>query len=255
MSDDIQVDVADGIARVRMTRAPVNALTMANYAELGDAFRSLSEDVAVRCVILSSTMPKAFCAGKDFNEFLSSRADDYLRDAPIIRGAFEAIRHCAVPTIAMIDGPAIGAGCTLAAMCDIRVAGERAKFILPEMDVGRCGGGSHIGRLIPQGALRRMFFTGDPMRAAEAYRVGLVDELVATDALEEATLAIARRIAVKSGVILRIGKKSINDSEYLPVDEGYVLEQGFSAEMSKTDDASEAITAIIEKRAPVFTGR
>lgn len=251
--DDFDVQIADGVARVVMQRMPVNALTLDGYARLGAIFAELGEDIRVRCVALLSASPRAFCAGKDFDEFLSSQASDYLKDAPIIRRAFEAIRHCAIPTVAIVEGPALGAGCVVAAACDIRIASPAARFSLPEINVGRCGGGAHIGRLIPQGAMRRMFFSGLPLSGAEAFRLGLVDELI--DDAPRAGLDLAATIATKSRAGLVLGKKALNQAEDMPVDDGYALEQAFSAELSADPDAQEAIRAVIEKRAPKFADR
>ena len=92
----------------------------------------------------------------------------------VTRRTFSSIRHSLIPVIAAVNGPALGAGCVIATCCDIRLAAEAATFGLPEIHVGRCGGGAHVGRLVSQGTLRRMFFTGEPLSAAEAYRVGLV---------------------------------------------------------------------------------
>lgn len=143
----------------------------------------------------------------------------------------------------------------IAACCDIRIAADNATFALPEINVGRCGGGAHLGRLIGQGALRRLFFTGQPIDAAEAFRIGLVDEMVAPDALPEAALNLARIIAAKSPLGLRIGKRALNETERLPLLEGYRREQEASTELMMTQDAREAVRAVVEKRAPRFTGR
>ena len=157
--------------------------------------------------------------------------------------------------IAQVDGPALGAGCVIAACADVRIASSRAKFGMPEINVGRCGGTAHIGRLISQGAMRLMWFTGEPIDAQEAYRIGLVEKVVEPDALEATVAALAATIAKKSPVGLRVGKKSMNEAEELPVDIGYAHEQRYSTQMMHSEDAREATRAIVEKRAPVFTGR
>ena len=105
--------------------------------------------------------------------------------AKIVRRTFSAVRHCAIPVIAAVNGPALGAGCVLASVCDIRIAASTATFGLPEINVGRCGGGAHMGRYIPQGMLRKMFFTGVPISAEEAYRVNFADVIVPAERLME----------------------------------------------------------------------
>jgi enoyl-CoA hydratase len=115
----------------------------------------------------------------------------------ILRELFHAVRHCEIPVIAAIDGAALGLGCILAANCDIRVASHKARFALPEIDVGRCGGGAHLGRLISQGNLRRMVFSAEPLSADQAERIGLVDILVTSGELKDAAFGLASRIASK----------------------------------------------------------
>jgi enoyl-CoA hydratase len=251
----IRAEKADKILHVIMDHQPVNALTLALYQELGDLFLRVHAMDDVNCVVLRSGSDRAFCAGKDLKEFLGATIEDDPASASVVRRCFEAIRHCAVPVIAMVDGPALGAGCVIAACADIRVASTRARFGMPEVNVGRCGGTAHVGRLIPQGAMRMMWFTGDPIDADEAYRLGLVDRLVAPEALAEAVNGLARKIAAKSPLGLRIGKQSMDDVEALPVDQGYAREQAYSTALMRSEDAREATRAIVEKRAPVFVGR
>lgn len=253
--NEIQVDIADKIAIVTLNKQPVNALTSKLYEQLGDTFEALSGNNEVNCVILRSASVKAFCAGKDLKEFLAARVEDDPSNAAIVRRTFSAILNCAVPTIAEVNGPALGAGAVIASCCDIRVASRAATFALPEINVGRCGGGAHLGRLIPQGALRRMFFTGQPIDAAEAHRIGLVDQLVDPAELQAEALQLATTIAAKSPLGLRIGKKALREAENLPLEEGYAREQRYSTELMHTEDAREATRAVVEKRAPVFVGR
>ncbi|OYY92086.1 MAG: enoyl-CoA hydratase [Sphingomonas sp. 28-66-16] len=250
----IRLDHHGRIVHVIMDHAPVNALTSALYAELGDVFLRFHARDDVSCVVLRSGCAKAFCAGKDLNEFLNATLEDDPASAYNVRRSFEAIRHCPVPVIAMIDGPALGAGAVIAACADIRIASPRARFGMPEINVGRCGGTAHLGRLIPQGAMRLMWFTGEPIGAEEAYRIGLVEQIVDSDALTETVAALAARIAAKSPIGLRMGKKAMNEAEELPVDLGYAREQGYSTMLMRTDDAREATRAIVEKRPPIFTG-
>jgi enoyl-CoA hydratase len=252
---EIQVDSGDKIATVTLNKQPVNALTSALYAELGAVFDRLSEDRHINCVILRSASAKAFCAGKDLKEFLAAKVEDDPANAAIVRRTFSSILNCAVPVIAAVNGPALGAGAVIASVCDIRIASRTATFALPEINVGRCGGGAHLGRLIPQGALRKMFFTGQPIDAVEAHRIGLVDQLVEPAELDDAVRKLAATIAAKSPLGLRIGKKALREVESLALEEGYAREQRYSTELMHTEDAREATRAVVEKRAPVFVGR
>jgi enoyl-CoA hydratase len=252
--NDIKREISDRIATITIDRAPVNALTGDTYMELRDLFSSIGQNREVQCVILTAAGQRAFSAGKDLHEFLAARIEDDPDAAAVIHATFKAIYECEVPVIAAVNGPALGAGAVIASCCDIRIASTTATFALPEINVGRCGGGAHLGRLIPQGALRRMFFTGKPISAVEAYRIGLVDELAEPTELAAAARALAESIAAKSPLGLRIGKRALNATEVLPLFEAYSVEQRASTELMATHDAREATLAIVEKRAPRFTG-
>ena len=252
---DITTVITDQVATVTLARPPVNALTIALYEEIADIFETLGDGDGANCAIFTAEGTRAFCAGLDLKEFLAASVDDDPKRAAIVRRTFAAVRHCAIPVIAAVNGPALGAGCVLASVCDIRIAAEKATFGLPEINVGRCGGGAHMGRLVPQGLLRRMFFTGKPIDADEAYRAGFVDRVVTGDDLMPAATELATDISRKSPLGLRYGKQALNEAEFLPVEEGYAREQGYSTKLMHTEDAREATRAVVEKRAPVFQGR
>lgn len=255
IDQDIRIAVNGAVATVTLDRPPVNAVTLAHYQRLGEVFEGLGQSDSIQCVILTAAGQRAFCAGLDLHEFMAASVDDDPHRAAVVRESFARIRHCAIPVIAAINGPALGAGTVFAAVADIRIASSTASFSMPEINVGRCGGGAHVGRLIGQGALRRMFFTGEPVDAAEALRIGLVDEVVAPEKLADTANDLAKKIAAKSPIGLRMGKQSLNEIEDLPVDEGYQVEQGYSTRLMATEDAREATRAVIEKRRPIFQGR
>jgi len=252
---DIKLDIADGVAVVTIDRPPVNALTMALYGQIADLFDSFANSSDVHCVVLAAAGSKAFCAGLDLHEFLAASVDDDDERATIVRRCFAAVRHCAVPVVAGVSGPALGAGCVLASVADICLASPTARFSLPEINVGRCGGTAHLGRHLPQGVLRHMVFTGLPLGVEDAYRFGLVQEIVAAGSLHERAMELAKLIAGKAPLGLRLGKQSMNGAEFLPVEEGYALEQTFSTRLMRTADAREATRAVVEKRAPVWSGQ
>lgn len=252
---ELVVETVGKIVVVTLDRPPVNALTLALYGQVADAFEAIGARTDVHCAIFTGRGGRAFCAGLDLREFLAATPEQDPERAAIVRRTFGAVRNCAIPVIAAVNGPALGAGCVLASLCDIRIAAANATFGLPEINVGRCGGGAHLGRHVPQGVLRRMFFTGRPIPADEARRVGLVEEVVAPDDLMNAALALAGEIADKAPLGLRLGKRALNEIEFLPVEEGYAREQRYSTELMRTLDAREATRAAVEKRPPVFVGR
>lgn len=251
----LRIEKADRIARVTLNRPPVNALTLQLYGEIVDLFEGTAEWHDINCIILTAAGTRAFCAGLDLNEFLAATVEEDPKRAAIIRRCFSAVRNAAVPVIAAVNGPALGAGCVIASVCDMRIASENATFGLPEINVGRCGGAAHIGRLVPQGALRKMFFTGQPISATEAYRIGLVNDVVPPEELAAATDRLAQVIAQKAPLGLRLGKQAMNEVEFTPVEDGYAREQQYSTRLMATEDAREATRAVVEKRKPVFQGR
>ncbi len=252
---DVIVEITGKIASVFLDRPPVNALTIALYQRLAEIFEELGDRQDINCVLLSARGTRAFCAGLDLHEFLAAKVEDDPARAAIVRRLFQSVRHCKIPVVAAINGPALGAGCVLVSVCDIRIASENATFALPEINVGRCGGTAHMGRHIPQGFLRRMFFTGQPIDAHEAWRLGFVQEVVPLPQLMSVATALAETIAKKAPLGLRLGKEALNRVEFMPVDEGYALEQTYSTKLMHTEDAREATRAVVEKRPPVFQGR
>lgn len=252
---DIVVETIGKVVTVTIDRPPVNVLTLATYEEIADTFDAIGLRKDVHCAVFTGRGSKAFCAGLDLKEFLAAKLEDDPRRAAIVRRTFASVRHCAIPVIAAVNGPALGAGCVLASVCDVRLASENATFGMPEVNVGRCGGTAHMARHLPQGLLRRMFFTGLPIAAAEAHRWGFVDEILPGAELCARAMSLAEMIASKAPLGLRMGKAAMNETEFLPVEEGYAVEQRYSTKLMATEDAREATRAVVEKRKPVFAGR
>jgi enoyl-CoA hydratase len=252
---DIVIEITGKVAVVTLDRPPVNALTLAAYQQIAETFEAIGARIDVHCAIFTARGTRAFCAGLDLREFLAATPKQDTERAAIVRRTFSAVRHCAIPVIAAVNGPALGAGCVLASVCDIRLATPNATFGLPEINVGRCGGGAHMGRHVPQGLLRRMFFTGKPIGAEDALLHGFLDEIVPSEDLLPTAIRLAETIAEKAPLGLRLGKKALNEIEFMPVDDGYRREQDYSTQLMHTEDAREATRASLEKRAPLFKGR
>ena len=253
--NEVVVETSGKVVSVVLDRPPVNALTIALYQRIADVFEDIGSWTDVNCAVLSARDSRAFCAGLDLRELLAAKVEDDPERAVTVRRMFAAVRHCAIPVIAAVNGPALGAGCVLASVCDIRIASENATFGLPEINAGRCGGTAHMARHVPQGFLRRMFFTGAPISAQEAYRVGFVEQVVPLERLLPAANELAGVIAAKAPLGLRWGKEALNKVEFMPVEDGYALEQEYGTRLMHTEDAREAARAVLEKRAPVFKGR
>jgi enoyl-CoA hydratase len=253
----IGVEVSgDGVAVVTLDKPPVNALGPAIREELIRAFDSLSEREDVRVVVLTAR-GRTFCAGADIKEkkAMSEEAGVYPATNRLIREAFYCIVECSKPVIAAVNGPAIGAGLVMLSCCDIVIAADHAVFAMPEIDVGLAGGSSFLQRVMSKGRLRRMLLTGERVSAAEMLRLGVIDECVPAAELMPTTLNLARTIAAKSPVAVRIIKQSFGTVENMSLRDGYRYEQDTIIALSRTEDAREAQAAFLEKRRPVFKGR
>jgi enoyl-CoA hydratase/carnithine racemase len=259
MMDDLtqlKVDVDGHVALLTMDNPPVNALSRALNDELTLALDRIAEIDEIRVVVLTGA-GKVFCAGAD----LKGRAQnirapgDFPAHSRRTRECFHAIRECAKPVIAAINGPALGSGLAMVASADVLIASEKAALGLPEVDVGLLGGCRHAMRLFGHSRTRRMMLTGYRVPGAELYRLGVVEACTTPEALMPAALEMARLIASKSPVSTRMGKHTLNTIEDMSLRDGYRYEQDMTHAISKTEDAKEAQLAFAEKRAPVFKGR
>ncbi|MFQ5513921.1 MAG: enoyl-CoA hydratase family protein [Myxococcota bacterium] len=246
----IGCEIETGVANVVLDRPPVNALDCAGWRELTRVFKELGRNEAARVVVLSAR-GRGFCAGVDIKELA--------RDARLITSvnracfeAFAAIHLCPLPVIAACHGFVLGGGIGLAGACDLVVAAEGASFGLPEIDRGALGGASHLMRLFPLQKVRRMFFTGEPIDAAEAYRLGALEAIVPPEELLEVAGRIARTIAAKSPRAVRLAKESLNAIEPFDLERSYRFEQGFTLELYTSSDSQEAREAFVEKRPARF---
>ncbi|UQP02865.1 enoyl-CoA hydratase/isomerase family protein [Burkholderia multivorans] len=251
----LRVTIDEYIATLTLDAPPVNALTRTLNDELTLALDRISEMDEVRVVVLTGA-GKVFCAGAD----LKGRADvikgpgDLLAHLRRTRECFHAIRECAKPVIAAINGAALGSGVAMVASSDILVASETASLGLPEIDVGLMGGARHAMRLFSHSRLRRMALTGMRVGGAELYRLGVVEACTAPGDLLPTAHEIARALASKSPLATRLGKHTLNVIEDMSLRDGYRYEQDMTAAIGKTEDAKEAQLAFREKRPPVFKG-
>ncbi|WP_028999861.1 enoyl-CoA hydratase/isomerase family protein [Azohydromonas australica] len=252
----LRVTIEHHIAVLTMDSPPVNALTRVLNDELTLALDRISELDEVRVVVLTGA-GKVFCAGAD----LKGRAENIKGpgDMPAhsrrTRECFHAIRECAKPVIAAINGAALGSGLAMVASADVLIASEKASLGLPEVDVGLLGGCRHAMRLFGHSRLRRMMLTGYRVPGEELYRLGIVEACTAPDELMPAAMELAATIASKSPVSTRMGKHTLNTIEDMSLRDGYRYEQDMTALIGKTEDAKEAQAAFREKRTPVFKGR
>jgi len=263
--DTITLEKDEGIATVTLNRPQrLNAWTPAMGAELADAFRDVDRDAAVRAVIFTGA-GRAFCAGADMDFFAAQVAGGGGTQAPAgVPGparveVFPALmRHLSKPIIAAINGFALGIGCTMTLLCDIRIAAEEAKmgFLFPRMGVmAELGSTFLLPRLIGLGRACEFMFTGKQYSAVECERAGLVNRLVPGAALGTAARELAREIAQCAPLSILLTRQAL----YQGLSESFeaqVRYEGFTLDyLYRTRDHAEAVRAFTEKRSPVFEGR
>ena len=253
---ELKVSIDGHVAMLTMDSPPVNALTRVLNDELTHALDWISETDDIRAVVLTGA-GKQFCAGAD----LKGRAaiikgpGDLIAHSRRTRECFHAIRECAKPVIAAINGAALGSGLAIVASADILVASDKATIGAPEVDVGLLGGGRHGMRLFSHSLLRRMMLTGYRVPGPELYRLGIIEACTTPEALIGVAMDFARTVASKSPVSTRMIKHTLNTIEDMSLRDGYRYEQDMTAAIAKTEDAKEAQAAFREKRSPEFKGR
>lgn len=255
---NVLTSITDRVATITINRPEkLNALNGPTRRDLVGVLSELEANVDVRVVIITGAGEKAFAAGADIGEFESRSPLDQFRvmTGP---GVFQAVDDFPKPVIAAINGFCLGAGCELAMACDIRIASERAKLGQPEVTLGIIPGGGgtqRLPRLVGLGQALKLMYTGEIISAAEAHRVGLVDEVVAPEELPDRVNGLAGSIAQKSPVALQLIKQAVRASTRMPLDEGIRHETTLFHIAFSSEDRVEGVAAFLEKRSPNFAGR
>jgi 2-(1,2-epoxy-1,2-dihydrophenyl)acetyl-CoA isomerase len=262
MPHELLESVSDRVATLTLNRPDrLNALSTPMLDGLLEALPRLAADPGIAVVILTGA-GRGFCAGGDVKGMAEGASQLGLEDAvQRLRGRMEVSRllhEIPKPTIAMVNGPAAGAGLAMALACDLRVASESARFITAFAKVGFSGdfGGSYfLSKLVGSGKARELYYTGEPLSGAQALALGIANQLVADAELAEATMALATRLARGPGIALGLMKKNFNAAETGTLAELLDLEALHQIRTARTEDHAEAARAFVEKRPPVFKGR
>jgi enoyl-CoA hydratase len=243
---------ADGVVTVVLHRPPVNAVDLLMYRELYELFVDIDQlGPGVRAAVLTGH-GKHFCAGNDLDDFATMDQVNVRERMFQVREAFFAIQDCAVPVVGAVAGAALGTGLAIAASCDFVVAADDAVFGLPELSVGVHGGARHLGRLVSQPIVRWMYFTGQRLTGADMCALGAAIAVVPRDELLDRARSEARRIAAYSPTAVRMGKRGLNDIEFLDVRRGYEHEQSLTARMMDQPDSKVALDAVRTGEIPVY---
>ena len=252
-----RVAVDDGVAVVTIDREDaLNALDVETLTELRDRLRELAADGEVRAVVLTGAGERAFAAGADIKYMSGLDVDGALAWGALGHEVARLLETMEKPTIAAINGFALGGGCELALACDVRYCSPRAKLGQPEINLGIVpgwGGTQRLARAVGAGLAKELIFTGRLVAADEALRVGLV-QAVGDPVLEHA-LATARLVAAKSPAALRAAKALVNRVFEGSHEANLAEEARAFGELFATADAREGLAAFVEKREPRFTGR
>jgi enoyl-CoA hydratase/carnithine racemase len=247
------------IAYVTLNRPKVlNALSKATIKELKAAFEDARDDATVRGVILTGAGDKAFAAGADVSEVVNDTAVQAEDNTRYGQAVTSLIENLGKPAIAAVNGFALGGGCELAMACTIRLAAETAKFGQPEVNLGIMpgyGGTQRLPRLVGRGRALQLILSGEIIGAQEAYRIGLVNEVVPNAELITRAEAILKQIISKAPLSVKFSIEAVNKGLETSVAEGLLIEASLFAICAATEDKKEGTLAFLEKRAPQFKGR
>ncbi len=248
----------NGIAYVTLNRPKVlNALNTPTWRDLRTAFEEAREDDAVRGVILTGAGDKAFIAGADISELAQAGAFQAEESSRFGQGVLEFIENLGKPVIAAINGFALGGGCETAIACTIRIAVEHAKFGQPEVKLGLlpgAGGTQRLPRLVGKGRALHLILSGEMIGAEEAYRIGLVNEIVPAANLITRAEAILKQISANAPIAIKFALEATNKGLDTSQSEGFALEASYFGICAATEDKKEGTSAFLEKRAPQFHG-
>jgi enoyl-CoA hydratase len=257
--ENILFEKKDGVGKITINRPKVlNALNAATMDELRSVLLELRHDDSVRVVIVTGSGEKAFVAGADIKEFvgLSPEAARHLSLSG--QHIFRLLEKLGKPTIAAINGFALGGGCELAMACTIRVASENAKLGQPELNLGLIpgyGGTQRLSRLVGKGIAMELILSGRFVNAKEALEIGLVNKVTSYEELMPTCEEMAKVLLSKPSLAIRYAMEAIDDGSQVSLDEGSRTEANMFGLCFSTEDMKEGVGAFLEKREPKFTGR
>jgi enoyl-CoA hydratase/carnithine racemase len=256
---NVLYEKSNGIARVIINRPKVlNALNTPTWADLRTVFENARDDDTVRGIILMGAGDKAFIAGADISELAQAGAFQAEESSRFGQAVLELIENLGKPVVAAINGFALGAGCETAMACTIRIAVENAKFGQPEVKLGLLPGGGgtqRLPRLVGKGRALQLILSGEMIDAQEAYRIGLVNEVVSAANLMARAETILKQVSANAPIAIKFALEATNKGLDTSQNEGFALEASYFGICAATDDKKEGTSAFLEKRVPQFHGR
>jgi enoyl-CoA hydratase/carnithine racemase len=256
---NVRYEKKNAIAYVTVNRPKVlNALNTPTWKDLRTAFVDARDDTTVRGVILTGAGDKAFIAGADIGELAHVAAFEAEQASRFGQDVLDLIENLGKPVVAAVNGFALGGGCETAMACTLRIAVDTAKFGQPEVMLGLLPGGGgtqRLPRLVGKGRALQLILTGETISAQEAYRIGLVNEIVPAADLITRAEAILRKIGANAPIGVKLSLEAVNKGLEASQVEGLLLEAAYFGLCAATEDKKEGTTAFLEKRAPHFQGR
>jgi enoyl-CoA hydratase/carnithine racemase len=253
----VKVAIDGPVAVVTIDHPPVNAISRAVTEELSAVADDLHANEEVKAIVVTGGGTNAFVAGADIKEILGlpgpEDAEEWVR---LGQSTFTKIEDAPKPWIAALNGVALGGGLELAMACHMRVAGDRIKLGQPEINLGMIpafGGTQRLPRIIGPARAAEIILTGDAISAQEAFRLGLVNKVVPQADVLKQSVGVARKVAGKSGLVVRHLMSLIGRSRDMNLEAGLEIEAQSARELSSSHDTREGLTAFVEKRQPSFT--
>jgi cyclohexa-1,5-dienecarbonyl-CoA hydratase len=250
----IRVKVDEGVANICLDRPPLNWMNIEMMEEINNALSSFKDMEGIKLLVFSAE-GKAFSVGVDVADHMGDKAK---RMIEVFHGIFRLIDSLGIPTIAIVNGSALGGGCELATYCDIVLASERAKFGQPEIQVGVFPpiAALEFPRIIGRKKAFELILSGETIGAKEALEIGLVNRVFPVERFEEEVTSFISKLTALSPVVLRMTKKAITIGWDTGAEEGLRrIEDLYIKELMSTEDANEGLLAFIEKRKPIWKGR
>ncbi|KMY49868.1 enoyl-CoA hydratase [Peribacillus loiseleuriae] len=238
--------------------ATANALSVNLLKEFNHVLETVTIDPTVRCIIITGTGNKVFCAGADLKERMEMDEVQVRRTVELIRNTMDAVQNLPVPVIAAINGAAFGGGLELALACDIRLASTTAKMGLTETSLGiipGAGGTQRLPRIVGVSFAKELIFTARRIDAEEALKLGILNKITEADQLMNKALELAAEISRNAPLSLKAAKKAINEGIDMEIARGLEIEKRWYDTIIESKDRLEGLQAFKEKRRPLFTGK